>query len=164
MGDFNTKDDAVTERPSSVPWPPLLFGAAIAAAIALQRVFPLTWPGVDDLAAQTIGLSAGAVGIGLIVWAIVTMVRSKTTVMPHKGSSVLVTSGPFARLRNPIYLGDAMILLGLAELTKNIWFVLLLPVFVGLVTWLAILPEERHLEKKFGDAYEAYKAKTRRWI
>jgi protein-S-isoprenylcysteine O-methyltransferase Ste14 len=57
-----------------------------------------------------------------------------------------------------------MILLSIAELTKNIWFALLALVYAGLVTWLAILPEERHLEAKFGDAYRAYKAATRRWI
>ena len=37
-------------------------------------------------------------------------------------------------------------------------------VFAALVTWLAILPEERHLEKRFGDAYRYYKSKSRRWI
>jgi protein-S-isoprenylcysteine O-methyltransferase Ste14 len=42
--------------------------------------------------------------------------------------------------------------------------VILAPVFAVLMTWLAILPEERHLEAKFGDAYRAYKARTRRWI
>jgi protein-S-isoprenylcysteine O-methyltransferase Ste14 len=57
-----------------------------------------------------------------------------------------------------------LLLLGAAELTKNVWFVILAPLFAALVTWLAILPEERHLEAKFGDAYRAYKASTRRWI
>jgi protein-S-isoprenylcysteine O-methyltransferase Ste14 len=41
--------------------------------------------------------------------------------------------------------------------------ILALP-FAVLVTWLAILPEERHLEERFGDAYRDYKARTRRWI
>lgn len=147
-----------------MPWPPILLVGTVFGAIVLKRLFPLSWPGVDDLAAQTVGLSIGAMGLGLIAWAIWTLSRAKTTVMPHKGSTALVTSGPFQRLRNPIYLGDAMVLLGVAELTKNIWFAILVPVFIGLVTWLAILPEEKHLEKKFGDAYRDYKAKTKRWI
>jgi protein-S-isoprenylcysteine O-methyltransferase Ste14 len=49
-------------------------------------------------------------------------------------------------------------------MTKNIWFAILALLYAALVTWLAILPEERHLEAKFGDAYRAYKATTRRWI
>ena len=36
--------------------------------------------------------------------------------------------------------------------------------FVFLVTWLAILPEERHLEARFGEDYLAYKNRTRRWF
>jgi len=85
-------------------------------------------------------------------------------VLPHRGSDALVTSGPFARFRNPIYLGDTMVLLGLAELTKNVWLVAGAAGFVALVTWLAILPEERHLEARFGEAYRAYKAGSRRWL
>ena len=55
-------------------------------------------------------------------------------------------------------------LLGVAEVTKNVWFVMGAAAFALLVTWLAILPEERHLEKRFGEAYRAYKAKSRRWL
>ena len=77
---------------------------------------------------------------------------------------MLVTDGPFRFRRNPIYLADILILLGLAELTKNIWIVILTPVFAVLMTWLAILPEERHLESRFGDAYRAYKERTRRLL
>ncbi|MFT7577573.1 MAG: protein-S-isoprenylcysteine O-methyltransferase Ste14, partial [Alphaproteobacteria bacterium] len=72
--------------------------------------------------------------------------------------------GPFARLRNPIYVADVMILLGVAELTKNLWFVVGAAIFGVLVTYLAILPEERHLEFRFGDAYRDYKSRSRRWL
>ena len=83
---------------------------------------------------------------------------------PDAGATALVTDGPYRRFRNPIYLADCLILLGLAELTKNVWFVAAAVAFVVLVTWLAILPEERHLERRFGAAYLDYKAKSRRWI
>jgi protein-S-isoprenylcysteine O-methyltransferase Ste14 len=92
------------------------------------------------------------------------MYRARTTILPHRRSDALVTSGPFRRFRNPIYLGDVMVLLGLAELTKNIWFVAVAIAFAGLVTWLAILPEERHLEARFGEAWRHYKARSRRWL
>ncbi len=84
--------------------------------------------------------------------------------LPDVGATHLVTSGPYWRWRNPIYLADAMIMLGVAELTKNIWLVIATAAFAALVTWLAILPEERHLDRRFGQAYRDYKAKTRRWI
>lgn len=130
----------------------------------LDRLSPLRWPGVDDLAARSIGLGIGALGLLLAAWAIASMVRAGTAVRPDRGASVLVTTGPFLRFRNPIYLADVMILLGLAEATKNIWFAVLAPLFAILVTWLAILPEERHLEARFGEDYRAYKERSRRWI
>jgi protein-S-isoprenylcysteine O-methyltransferase Ste14 len=57
-----------------------------------------------------------------------------------------------------------MALFGVAELTKNIWFVLAAGLFGLLVTALQILPEERHLEARFGEAYRDYKRRARRWI
>lgn len=154
----------ITERPSRIPWPPLLLVGVVAGAIVLGFVHPLGWPGLDDWAARAVGLGLGAAGIALLVAAIMTLRRHDTTVLPDVGASALVTSGPFRRFRNPIYLADALILLGLAEITKNVWFVIGAAVFAVLVTWLAILPEERHLEARFGDDYLDYKARTRRWL
>jgi protein-S-isoprenylcysteine O-methyltransferase Ste14 len=45
-----------------------------------------------------------------------------------------------------------------------VWLVAAAAAFAALVTWLAILPEERHLERRFGKSYLDYKAKSRRWI
>ncbi len=152
------------DRPSHIPWPPILLGAGVIASIALGYLAPLTWPGTNDFAARTGGVAIGAVGIALLVWAIVTLRRHGTTVRPDVGVAALVTDGPYWRFRNPIYLADTMILLGIAELTKNVWFAIAAAAFAVFVTWLAILPEERHLERRFGKAYLDYKAKSRRWI
>jgi protein-S-isoprenylcysteine O-methyltransferase Ste14 len=157
-----TKD--VVTRPSAFPWPPVLLAGAIVAAWYLGRASPLTWPGLDDTPARAVGIGLGVTGLLLVGWAALTLRRHGTTILPDKGAEHLVTDGPYRFRRNPIYLADVLILFGLAELTKNIWFAILAVPFALLVTWLAVLPEERHLEAKFGDAYRAYKAKTRRWI
>jgi protein-S-isoprenylcysteine O-methyltransferase Ste14 len=152
------------DRPSTVPWPPIVLVAVILGAIALNYLAPVSWPGLDDTPARVIGRGIGIIGIILLIWAILTLRRHGTTVLPDVGATSLVTSGPYWRYRNPIYLADAMIVLGAAELTKNIWLVAAAAVFAVLVTWLAILPEERHLEHRFGQAYLDYKKKSRRWI
>jgi protein-S-isoprenylcysteine O-methyltransferase Ste14 len=152
------------DRPSALPWPPILLVAGIVLASTFNHLIPISWPGQNDTAARVVGLTIGAGGILLAAWSIWTLHRAKTTVRPDRGSDHLVTTGPFARFRNPIYLADVMILLGLAELTKNIWFVVAAALFGVLVTWLAILPEERYLEDRFGDEYSAYKARSRRWL
>jgi protein-S-isoprenylcysteine O-methyltransferase Ste14 len=127
-------------------------------------LYPLPWPGLDDLAARLVGYGLGAAGIALVAWSTITLYRAGTTFQPNRGADRLVTDGPFRWRRNPIYLGDLLILLGLAELTHNIWFVILTPVFAIAVLKLAILPEERHLEERFGRAYLDYKERTRRWF
>lgn len=152
------------EPPTRIPWPPILIVAAVGAAVALGRIAPLQWPGLDDTPAQIIGLLFGVGGMALIVWSVATLRKYGTTVMPHERSTVLVTSGPYRFRRNPIYLAELMLFFGVAELTKNVWFVVAGLVFAVLVTALSIIPEERHLEETFGEAYTDYKSRTRRWI
>ena len=159
-----TADHDIAAPPSRLPWPPILLVGVIVGAVMLGRLAPLPWPGLDDAPARAVGLGLGAAGIVLSIVAILTLRRHATTVRPDASASVLVTSGPYRRLRNPIYLADCLILLGLAEVTKNVWFVAASLAFVLLVTWLAIVPEEHHLETRFGEAYLDYKAKTRRWL
>jgi protein-S-isoprenylcysteine O-methyltransferase Ste14 len=156
--------EEAAQRPTRFPWPPVLIAATLAAAWILERAVPASWPGPDDRLARIAGYVIGVAGLALMAWALFTLRRARTTVLPHHGVSVLVTNGPFRFRRNPIYLGEVMIFLGLAELTKSVWLLILAPVFALLITWLAILPEERHLEARFGDAFRAYRARTRRWI
>lgn len=151
-------------RANTFPWPPVLFVAAVAAALLMSRLLPLPWPGLDDAPAHEIGLGFGVIGLVLIALSIKTLLSHGTTVRPDKTSTTLVTSGPYTWFRNPIYLGEVLLLLAGAEITKSIWFVFAGLAFGVLVTILQILPEERHLEAQFGDTYLDYKSRTRRWI
>lgn len=153
-----------TERANTFPWPPVLFVAALAGAWLAAGALPISWPGVDDTPARVIGLGFGVAGVALIIAAILALRRHGTTVMPDGTSTALVTTGPYWRFRNPIYLGEVLLLLSLAEITKNIWFVAAAAAFAILVTVLQIVPEERHLEARFGDAYRDYKARSKRWV
>jgi len=149
---------------NTFPWPPVLFIAAAAAAWLLTMLLPLPWPGLDDAPARWLGLGFGVVGILLIVFAIRALITHGTTVRPDKASTALVTTGPYAWLRNPIYLGEIFLLFCGAEITKSVWFVAAGLAFGALVTVLQILPEERHLEARFAGDYLDYKGRTRRWI
>ena len=150
--------------PSRIAWPPLLIATALAAAIVLGRFYPLPWPGLNDLPAQIIGYGLGGLGVLLTAWGFITLNRAQTTVLPHRPVKRLVTRGAFGFRRNPIYMGEVLIFLGLAQVTGNIWMALVAPALAILLFALAILPEERHLEARFGEEYLAYKARTRRWF
>jgi len=155
---------AAEAAPSAVPWPPLLLVASVASAFVLQSLLPIAWPGLDDLPGRLIGYGLGAAGLVLAGWAIATMAKERANVLPHRAASTLVTSGPFRTWRHPIYMADVLILLGLAEVTKNVWFVPVAGAFAIAVFKLAIEPEERHLEAKFGAVYQEWKQRTRRWF
>lgn len=157
-------EDNRTATPIRFPWPPVLLAGIVAAAMALGTWVPLDWPGEDVYLAHIVGLNIGAAGLVLLLWSALTLHRHSTTIHPGKLPDVLVTDGPFRFRRNPIYIGHVLVLLGIAELTHNIWFVILAAAYIPLVTWLAVLPEERDLEARFGEAYRTYKANTRRWI
>ena len=151
-------------RPSAIPWPPILFAAALVAAFLLARLYPLTWPGLDDRPARVVGYGFGIAGVALMIWGLATLYSARTNVWPHKAADHLITHGPFRFRRNPIYMGETLILLGLAQATLNIWLAVMAPIFAVAILLLAILPEERHLEARFGEEYLDYKARTRRWF
>jgi protein-S-isoprenylcysteine O-methyltransferase Ste14 len=153
-----------TSRPSAIPWPPVLFVAALVLGWLAGRFYPLRWPGLDDLPARLIGYGLGAAGVALMAWGLVTLARAGTTMMPNKGADRLVTEGPFRYRRHPVYLGEVLILLGLAQVTLNVWLAILAPLFALAVYKLAIEAEERHLEERFGQVYLDYKERTRAWF
>jgi protein-S-isoprenylcysteine O-methyltransferase Ste14 len=75
----------------------------------------------------------------------------------------LVDSGPYAHSRNPMYVAWTLGYLGVALIAGTAWPLLLLPVVLA-VTQIAVLREERSLERRFGDAYRTYKASVRRYL
>lgn len=152
-------------RPTHIPWPPIIFVAAVAAAVALDRWLGSPWlpsPFSDVVFAIGWLLSAGAVLIAVL--AVRTLMRHKTTVMPTRASDHLVTDGPFGISRNPIYLAYVMFLIGLGLIASNIWFVIVALISAFAIRKLAIEPEEAHLALRFGKRYRDYSKKVRRWI
>jgi len=154
-----------SDRPNSIPWPPLIYCAAIAVAIILGYLVPLPWlppPTSDILFAIGWLLVAGAIAID--VAAMRTMARHRTTIMPHRRSDHLVTDGPFSFTRNPIYLGNTMLTVGIGLISGIVWFVPLALVAAFATQKLAIEREEKHLYARFGKRFRDYAKRVRRWI
>jgi protein-S-isoprenylcysteine O-methyltransferase Ste14 len=77
---------------------------------------------------------------------------------------VLLTTGPFRVSRNPMYLGMAAALLGVAVTLGSATPFLVAPVFGVLLARRFIRPEEAALASRFGAAWTAYARRTRRWL
>lgn len=103
-------------------------------------------------------------GLILAALAVYEMRRSRTTVIPHQNAAALVQSGIFSRTRNPIYLGDLLILAGLILRFDAILSLVLLPVFLWVIERRFVIPEEDRLRRKFRADFARYCQKTRRWI
>ncbi len=106
------------------------------------------------------------VGGGLILMALAVyeMRRMRTTFVPRREADALVVSGIFKRSRNPIYVGDALVLLGLILRWDAVLALPLLPIFVWIIEKRFIIGEEDALRRKFRANYARYCQDVRRWV
>ncbi len=70
----------------------------------------------------------------------------------------------YGRTRNPLYLGTTLVYLGLSVAAGSLWAIVLVVPLLWVINVGVVAREERYLERKFGDAYRAYKARVRRWV
>jgi protein-S-isoprenylcysteine O-methyltransferase Ste14 len=106
------------------------------------------------------------IGFGIVIgfWSRSLFLKSKTTLSPYESPTSLVTSGPFHISRNPMYLGMAAILLGIAIFLGTLVTFTFPALFIMIIETLLIPDEELKLEKIFGEQYREYKNKVRQWI
>lgn len=155
----------IEERPNRWPWPPLIYGLAIVAAIVAGRYAPRPLSDIfQSNPVRMAGAALALLGLALDIWAIVTLQRGRTAVLPNQGATNLITHGPFAWSRNPIYLGNTLVMLGAGLWLSNVWFIAGAVMAVVPVRKLAIEREEAHLAARFGDAWTSYCQRVRRWI
>jgi len=96
--------------------------------------------------------------------AVYEMRKHKTTVIPHREADTMVTTGIFSRSRNPIYLGDVLLLAGLVLRFDAVLSLPLVPVLLWVLEKRFVIPEENRLRVKFRANFARYCETTRRWI
>ena len=143
----------------------VVFGIPFLAGIALQIAAPLSLPrGIPSWAIIPAGAALIVTGAALIVLARREFAQRGQPTDPGHPTTQIVTTGVFSVSRNPIYLGAACFLVGIALVTNLPWaLVLILPSLVA-CHYVLIAPEERYLAIKFGEEYRMYAATVHRWI
>ena len=153
-------DEARLELPA---FPPVIFGIPMIIG-ALVHIY--LWKGsiIGGVTGQIVGLVLIISGVWFIYWTFKVMRTHGEHPEPGRSTRTLITSGPFARTRNPIYSGFLLIGAGIASLSNAL--ALLIAVFVGVavIQVLVVRKEEAYLERKFGEVYLEYARKTRRWL
>jgi protein-S-isoprenylcysteine O-methyltransferase Ste14 len=107
-----------------------------------------------------------AIGAAFGIAGLLSFSKAKTTFDPMKpdSSTSLVTSGIYSITRNPMYVGLLSILTAWCFFIESAYALLLLAVFVIYMNKFQIQPEERALRSIFGDAYDDYVLRVRRWL
>jgi protein-S-isoprenylcysteine O-methyltransferase Ste14 len=145
-----------------VIYPPVWLVFGLLSIFALNELLPLAR--FTGTGSQVIGGIIILVGLMLLVVAGGLFKRAGTDLIPFKNVSALVTTGIYRYTRNPMYLGMAAVLLG-TSITVGAAAAIVVPaIFMTIIQYRFILPEEEMLRGIFPDDYPAYCARVRRWI
>lgn len=139
--------------------PPVWLALAAAVVWASRSIVTMGAAGL-----QWAGIALVAAGLALMLAAVITMTRADTTVIPHRQPHALVTQGIFARTRNPIYLGDVLLLTGLCLWWQAPLGLATVPVFAIWISAHFITAEEARLQAAFGASFTEYTKVVRRWL
>jgi protein-S-isoprenylcysteine O-methyltransferase Ste14 len=138
----------------------------------LLVLLPLRWAlgggtrlGIMAEWVQGPGLLLALAGFALWLWATVELVRiGRGTPLPLDPPKWLVTTGPYARIRNPMHVGLVALLLGVGLLFRSPAYLLYALGVVALVWAYARWVEDPSLERRFGDEYRVYRGRVPGWL
>ena len=160
MRDDSTSAGSTTAR--VVP-PPVLFLLALGLGIAIQHLKP--WAVfARDAPGDVLGGVLITLGLALSTWMVVHFRRSRTPVSPLLPTRQLVVSGPYRFSRNPDYIGQTMLYVGIGLVLNSVWILLGVIPALLLVRYAVIAREESYLQSLFGAEYCRYCAQVRRWL
>jgi protein-S-isoprenylcysteine O-methyltransferase Ste14 len=142
--------------------PPVVYLGGFLAGVVVELLVPSPQP------AAWLRIAAGGLGLAILLAldtsAMVRFSRSGTSFNPARPATALVTDGPYRITRNPMYVGMAGLHAGAAVATGVLWALAFLPAVLIAIDRLVIPREERHLAATFGEEYERYRRRVRRWI
>ena len=143
----------------TLDYPPVWLLGAIGLARAETLAFGPAFGG-----GELVGAVLFWAGLALIAGAAWGFFRARTSIVPHEVPQQLITTGLYRFSRNPIYLGDLLILGGLALGWGSVVGLVLVPVLGRILAQRFIAPEEDRLRATFGAEADAWFARTRRWL
>lgn len=147
---------------------PTIFIGLIAALIALSlwidRLLRLPkFPDADI--SLPLSLPFMIIGVCIMLWSLLHLALARGTPVPFNPPPRVVTSGPYAYVRNPMYIGAFIALLGVGFLLRSLALVLIfVPSLILLMNWLLRIVEEPELEKRLGAEYLEYKRTVSRFL
>ncbi len=156
------RDAATADHASVRVPPPLIYLGGLLAGIGLDLGLDLGEPPVG------VRVAGGVLGVAAFLFFDSAAMRrfqaAGTSPIPWRPSSALVTDGPYRFSRNPMYVGMAFLFAGLTFALGALVALALLPVVIVVIDRYVIAREEPYLERRFGEAYNEYRTRVRRWL
>jgi protein-S-isoprenylcysteine O-methyltransferase Ste14 len=140
--------------------PPLIFGVALAAGLAIGNAGITRKRSCEVIAGATTAVLGAALGIATIR----SLKRAGTNLRPDRPTTALVISGPFRYTRNPAYVGATMLYIGAALAARSVPALTFLPIALIVLERGVVEREEQYLERRFGESYRAYMRDVPRWF
>lgn len=142
--------------------PPLMLVLCIIGMILLHKYGSPSMIVSDS--ARTGGYVLLALGIILPAWGAYIFRRRETNIIPYKSPDKMVMEGPFRFSRNPMYLGMLLVTIGVAVRLGSLESLIFVALFFTVANWWYIPFEEKKMKAVFGEAFDDYKSKVRRWL
>jgi len=150
--------------PGVIVFPPLIPLFVLVVGILLDWLAPLSFLAAIPRSVRVVaGLAAVAFGLWALISARQRVKSIGTNVNPLQPSLVIARDGIYSRVRNPMYVGGVVALLGIVMIFELEWTLLLLFAATLVLHFGVVLREERYLERKFGEDYQRYKASVPRY-
>ncbi|MDD0824095.1 isoprenylcysteine carboxylmethyltransferase family protein [Mannheimia sp. AT1] len=146
--------------------PPVWFVFCAMQMWLLSQALPNHLPDYQNKGVWVLSGIVGGVGLVIALLALITIHKAKTTHSPFQpeNTNQIVNWGIYSKSRNPMYLSLLLGLMAWALLLGSIFAWLVVPLFMWLITYFQIKPEEQILSKKFGQSYLDYLSEVRRWL
>lgn len=138
--------------------PPLMLASFVGVGLLIDRG-PLA-TGLAMFTAVVLGLT----GLALIAAALGLFFCNKTRPEPWRPTSFLVAAGPYGYTRNPMYLGMTLVGLAVALAFASLPAALLTLLSALIIDHAVIGREEAYLSRRFGEDYQVYRRRVRRWL
>jgi protein-S-isoprenylcysteine O-methyltransferase Ste14 len=125
----------------------------------------MLWFARPSTASLAVGFGVALVGEAIRFWG-VSIAGSETRTTGKVGGTSLITSGPFAYVRNPLYLGNILVYVGVGIMSMALfpWLPIFAVLWFFLQYYLIVTKEEEYLTERFGAAYAEYKASVGRFF
>jgi protein-S-isoprenylcysteine O-methyltransferase Ste14 len=144
--------------------PPLFYVLIFIAAVFIQKKIPIADALFQSQTIKVAGIILLIIALFFLVRSLRQFFQSKNTLILIKPASSLQTTGIYGISRNPMYVGLAIVYLGITCFIGNWWNIILFPLLFLIVQEYIIKREEKYLELEFGQQYEEYKRTVRRWL